>query len=105
MKQIDTDGKFEYSEVKSVEFAPEIRVNIYPSLVKKGEQITFEVEGISKSDFTFMVTDIAGKLIEKGTISHFADSHFISTNNLSSGVYLIDLKNKTQTFSQKIVVE
>ncbi len=105
LKQIDTDGKFEYSDVKSVEFSPEISVNIYPSLVQNGEQITFEIKGISNTDFTFSVTDIAGKLIEKGTVSRFSDSYVFSTTDLSSGVYIVDLSDKTQTFSQKVVVE
>jgi len=105
LKQIDTDGTFEYSEVKSVEFAPKISVEIYPSLVKKGAQVNFEIKGISNSDYTFTVTDIAGKLIEKGTVSRFSDNYFISTTNLLSGVYVVDLKNEAQSFSQKIVVE
>ncbi|MGK0364805.1 MAG: choice-of-anchor B domain-containing protein, partial [Saprospiraceae bacterium] len=105
LKQIDTDGEFEYSDVKSIEFAPEVSVNIYPTLVKKGEQITFEIKGVSNSDFTFIVTDIAGKLIEQGTVSRFSGNYFISTTNLSSGVYVVDLNNETQAFSQKILVE
>jgi hypothetical protein len=105
LKQIDTDGTFEYSDVKSVEFAPEVNVEIYPSLVKRGEQINFKIKGISNSDFTFSVTDIAGKLIEKGTVSRFSDNYFISTTDLSSGVYVVDLKNNVQNFSQKVVVE
>ena len=105
LKQIDTDGKFEYSDVKSVEFAPEVSIDIYPSLVKKGERISFEIKGISSSDFTFSVTDIAGKLIEKGTVSRFSDNYYFSTTNLVSGVYVVDLKSETQTFSQKIVVD
>jgi hypothetical protein len=91
--------------VKSVEFEPEVSVDIYPSLVRKGTQITIGINGVSNSDFTFSVTDISGKLIEKGEISRFSDTYVLSTTDLFSGVYVVDLKNEMQSFSQKVVVE
>jgi len=105
LKQLDTDGKFEYSEVKSPQFTPQINVNIFPSLVKRGESISLTIEGVSGSDFEYSLSDIAGKMIEKGMISRLAQSHSFKTNDLQSGVYLIEVKNKGAGFSQRVVVE
>lgn len=60
------------------------------------------VENNTLENSKYFLTDISGKLVSKGEISSKINT--IYTSELPNGVYILKLENKTENFSQKILI-
>ena len=66
---------------------------------------TIEVRGVLAHKTTCTVYDIQGRAIKTATLNTNTNTQSISTNNLSSGVYIIKLANSTQQKTQKVIIK
>lgn len=102
LKETDFDGKFEYSEVRKLNFEETSKgLELYQSgtnLIIKLEKST-EVEEIS-------LFDVSGRLVESYPLHlNEAGTYEQALNSLSSGIYLISAKTNNGIISQRIIVK
>ncbi|OJV52849.1 MAG: hypothetical protein BGO31_03595 [Bacteroidetes bacterium 43-16] len=99
LKQINVDGRFDYSNVRSVLFGNEGNILIYPNPAK--DHVT--LEGL-KGDESITIYDASGRLIQQLKAANTQLD--INLENLSSGVYNINIISATgHSSSYKIVKE
>ncbi len=99
LKQIDFDGKFEYSRIIAVNFSKDGVFELMPNPT----QDYVELKGIGKNA-TIKIRDAKGSTIQ--TLENQTDELKINLNNYQSGVYFIQItepkgKNQTKKFIVK----
>ena len=101
LKQFDNDGRFEISAVKSISFKNLYDVSISPNPAKDFININ-----LTKSDneiLNIQLTDLAGKVVKSFTSTQAAIK--ISTGGIAKGLYFISIKNNSNNFTQKIIID
>ncbi len=91
LKQVDNDGKFQFSKTIRIRLNGENKlVNIYPNPVKSTLNFTLSPSGDEKVSFT--ISDLSGKVIlqqSKAIISGDNASYSLNVSNLSAGIYTL----------------
>ncbi len=95
LKQVDFDGKFEYSPVKSIYYVDE-NIQIFPNPVT--EKLSFS--GISDRSITLSITDLTGK--EVFSTKDFSGPN-LDVSALKIGIYNICIIESNHTLCQKFV--
>ena len=62
------------------------------------------VQGQLKNDSVLKLYDISGRIIETYRLKSSQTKHVIDVSNMSSGVYIVNLNNKNQTKTTKLVI-
>ena len=88
LKQTDTDGKFTYSDNRSVKFNGTSTISVFP-VPNAGNTINFKGIKEPKNEL-IVVRDAAGVAVYSTTLS----STTVQLPNLSAGLYVISVKNK-----------
>jgi hypothetical protein len=89
LKQLDSDGKFEYSRILSVQFEDEINVVVYPN-----PTITdITVSGLNGGEIITLY-DLNGKSVGESEISK-GQKGFLNTKSLADGMYLLLVRDKS----------
>jgi trimeric autotransporter adhesin len=101
VKQMDVDGKFEYSIIKSVLFKNNYSVQISPNPAKDFVSIYFEQN--NNSNKKIQLVNTAGKIIY--TKSTTENRVLINTSNLSKGLYFIKVIEEGFVKTNKIIIE
>jgi Secretion system C-terminal sorting domain len=86
LKQIDLDGKFEYSQIKSVKLIGEVTIKVYPNPVT--DFLTIDVGDFSKIK-TIELLDAKGSSIYKRN----SGENKIDMNQNSPGIYFLKIEN------------
>ena len=91
LKIIDKDGKFSYSEIRSINNTGSFNVVVYPNPVKSNLTLDFNSE--KKTDAKLEIVNAEGKpvLSKKIQIAQGASKQQINTSVLSSGNYFIKI--------------
>jgi hypothetical protein len=92
LKQVDLDGKFSYSKIKSVRPAKQVNsvesnVIIYPNPVRDVLNIT----NIESSNYTAKIVDMSGRVIKSFVMRNGQNQ--IDVASLKSGIYLISMND------------
>jgi len=95
LKQVDLDGSFEYSDLKSVNFSGISLINSYPN--PASEEITFIIYSTLATSFDVTVTDAIGRLVEHSTLSIKEGTNVLdlSLAEYAKGQYLLSIGNET----------
>lgn len=101
LKQTDFDGKFSYSDVKSVDFRSGETVKVYPTVVSG--VVTVEAENGFDGDLTIDIRDLTGKAYKTIFISSGSNKLEASLNDLTPGIYFVVVTTSTTTVTQKII--
>ena len=100
----DLDGNIKYSKVVSVDFGSKIKAKTYPNPFSTDLSVEIDIEKNIKGDVTIDVVDMTGKIVQ--TKKLVAEGRRVSFNlpmdGLTSGTYLIRMKNGNDTWQQKI---
>lgn len=98
LEQVDFDGATEVFTAKSITFASaQSQTSMYPNVAQAGEQITIKGSDIEE----VKIYDIAGKILDSN--SYNGESQIkISTDNLTSGMYIVVVNNQK---GRKLVVK
>jgi Secretion system C-terminal sorting domain len=105
LKQMDTDGKFDYSPVVAIKRSNEkLSLSaVYPMPITEG--VTLEVVSKQTGKVTVSVTDIVGRLVktENFTVSEGSNALQLGLNQLAKGTYILNLNNGEVNINQRIV--
>jgi len=102
LKQVDIDGTFDYSEIRSVNFAKEGTFQVYPNPSTNYVQIV-PPAAAAELDWNVDVFDIQGRLVQKFNLT---DANFrLSTANWPSGVYHLQLRSGQRVEQLRFVKE
>ncbi len=104
LKQIDYDGAFEYSEMKSVmviDSDGQPKFQVFPNPVKNGAFNLYlpEVEVVNGS---MQLLDYSGRMIWETVL--YENQTIINTDNLISGTYLIRVQHEGKIFWERLVI-
>jgi len=105
LKQIDFDGKFEYSDVVSVDlpnFENLANLRIFPNPAPSGE-LTLYLPESNESKATIRLYDQTGKLVLQQTTS--SQEETLNVSQLAAGVYFVEVSVGGKVFREKVVVE
>ena len=97
LKHVDVDGKFEYSQVLSVDFDGRSAIEVYPNPTSE----EFIIKGLA-GDEAIRIYDINGREVKKLKIKNATIK--ISTDELINGVYQIRIFSPNgKSVSKKLV--
>ncbi len=103
LKQVDTNGDFDYSDIRTVTFGKEggsIQVHPNPAV----EVTTVSFNGI-EGEATIEVFDVLGQKVMTQNVPNGENAVTIDIQKLTSGTYLVQLSNNIQQLTQKLIVE
>jgi fibronectin-binding autotransporter adhesin len=99
LKQTDYDGKFEYSDIESVNFTQgnakeDIQLSIYPNPVENNI-IHVKFDAKQPAGFHISLYDAVGKLIYQETINaeKGPNDHVIELPGVAAGMYQLEIRN------------
>lgn len=84
LKQMDYDGKFEYSPVIAIR-AKQSKINVFPNPVTDNELF---IKNASNND-SFIIYDMMGKIVIKGSVTPSID-----VSQLANGSYILKIKDQ-----------
>jgi choice-of-anchor B domain-containing protein len=103
LKQVDLDGKFEYSEIVSVFFSTAL-VEVYPTFIN-AEQTLNVLFSESISDLQFSLYNIQGQLLASHLLSgNEGEEMQLPIGDLANGTYILHVYNNAQQMTQRVVV-
>ena len=107
LKQIDFDGKFEYSKILSVKLKGDQTTlsEAYPNPNNRGT-VNIDFNTANESHWNISVLDVAGKLVaaEERSISKGSSRQTFSFNKVESGIYFLKIENGEERFYKKVTV-
>lgn len=105
LKEVDLDGTFTYSELKSVNFEGISILSAFPN--PGTEDINFIIYSTTETAFELSITDATGRIVERGTLSldEGSNNFELSLTNYAKGQYFLRVGNdQTQHISQVFYV-
>ena len=103
LKQIDYDGKFSYSRVKSLNFEDgNSQLSLYPNPARDEVALT---TGVKKGDVTLMIIDSKGQEVFTQTYEpgDWKTSTKLDLKDMVEGMYLIKIQEEKRTESARFV--
>ncbi|MDQ8005741.1 MAG: LamG-like jellyroll fold domain-containing protein [Pedobacter sp.] len=97
--QVDLDGTPKDLGIKSVSFALQNTVKVFPNPTTEKAEITFNAGSFTNAK----LTDVNGKILQKISIGKLQHSIILSLINYPKGLYLLQLKGDKEKLTQKIV--
>lgn len=97
LKQIDFDGSYSYSEIRSIEVRNSVEVSTFPNPV--ATQLNISLTEFEERTIDFEIYHISGKRIYKGTADVNEGLVVVSLdniNNLQPGQYMIRISNTNE---------
>ncbi len=88
IKQIDKDGKYVYTEIRSVRLDKGFAVGVYPNPVRDAATVTLDL--VDATDVIIAVTDAAGKEVQKLLVqgNKGLNTKKVNMSNLAAGTYM-----------------
>jgi len=75
------------------------------SIFAQAQTKTIQVRGLLANQTSCTVYDIQGRAIKTATLNTSTTTQAISTQNFSTGVYIVKLANSTQQKTQKVIIK
>lgn len=105
LRQEDFDGKVTYSKVLSVALKTSFKVKVYPSVVKNGDILTVEAIGSSDKTVQVDIVNMAGQVVKIEKNTAYTEGVQFPISNLSTGRYIIKVRNSDKQNYASFVVE
>lgn len=104
LRQIDQNGQFKYSKVRSLEFKDSnsiADIHIYPNPVSDN-LLTIQLSHAGDAEYQISIVDVAGKnwLKQQSTLT----KTILDIKEIPTGVYILHLEMEGQILSRKIVI-
>ncbi len=104
IKQIDKDGRFIYSDIKSIKTgkAGEFKVSLYPNPVRS--EATISVDLPAAADINIWLTDATGKTIQQINLIGTAGENIKKINmaNYAGGIYYLKIQAGNETKAMQV---
>lgn len=101
LKQFDTDGRFELSDVRNVVFKSVYDVSISPNPAK--DFINVYLTKTDNGLLYLQLTDVAGKVVR--TLKTTDKIIKIPTAGIAKGLYFISITNNSSSITQKVIID
>ena len=101
LKQIDFNGSFEYSKIRSVSFETINTFYIYPNPATSSVSITLSGESIAPYNIS-LLNQLGKRTLE--SIIYANSPTILSIENIQGGQYILQATNGTEFFSQKLII-
>ncbi len=105
LKQIDFDGKFEYSPLVAVNYldgANGLRVLLFPNPAKDFFKVSLEAD-INVNNITGQLIDPSGRII-RTQLSRDGLAYTVDTKHVNNGLYILQLNIDGQIIKQRIKI-
>ena len=108
LKQVDFDGRFEYSYIKTLRFsnATELNLLLFPN--PTNEKVVVEVNNFNEPNAIVSIINVEGKIVLTKNVL-VQNSNFslpINVSALAKGSYFIQIKNNNKTvISKSLIIE
>ncbi|MFI5220819.1 MAG: T9SS type A sorting domain-containing protein [Bacteroidia bacterium] len=110
LKQVDADGKFQYTEIREVDLqkviSNSLNVSVYPN--PNNSLLNIDFETTEQKNISFNLFDVNGKNIlnEKYLIETGKQNFQINTSQLAPGVYMMNIldENNGTITKQKLII-
>jgi hypothetical protein len=99
LRQVDFDGAFEYSAVRSVVFGSTKKVTVFPAPV--ASVMTVQLDEAFKNDAQWQITDMSGRLVSEGVFAAEQNQMDIPVNGLVEGVYVLRIVAAQETITRQ----
>lgn len=99
LRQVDFDGAFEYSAVRSVVFGSTKKVTVFPAPV--AAVMTVQLDEAFNNDAQWQITDMAGRLVAEGVFAAEQNQLAIPVNALTEGVYVLRIVAAQETITRQ----
>jgi protocatechuate 3,4-dioxygenase beta subunit len=103
IKSVDKDAKFQYSEVRRVNFGRAGTVSIYPNPAKNDVNITVTGAMVNKAA-TISIIAMDGKLLQQQRINAMSQTETINVAALASGKYIVRIVTDAEVINKAIEV-
>jgi len=102
LKQVDLDGKSEYSPVLTVSFSRQAGIRITPNPAS-----TFVNIGLDNSNtaVTVQIIDLNGRLLKQQILAPGAQNTSIRVDGLAKGLYTVKAITSTGATTQKVLIQ
>ncbi|MFK7949423.1 MAG: T9SS type A sorting domain-containing protein [Saprospiraceae bacterium] len=100
LKQVDYDGKFEYSGVITVDFSQKISVTIAPNPITKNSKLNIQLT--QYENVNFVIFDMTGKIVK----TYFdINETGIYINDLDNGMYIYQIRQQERILkTDKLII-
>ncbi len=99
LRQVDVDGAFEYSAVRSVVFGSTKKVTVFPAPV--ASVMTVQLDDAFNNDAQWQITDMSGRLVAEGVFAAEQNQLAIPVNSLTEGVYVLRIVAAQETITRQ----
>lgn len=107
LKQVDFDGRYEYSHIISISNTIEINKNnitVYPNPLANNQNIN--ISGINAENILYEIFDVTGKKIKSDNIvSQNGIFEIINSYDLTAGTYFIKINTESNNIFEKIIIQ
>jgi hypothetical protein len=108
LRIVDKDGSVRYSSVVDVSLNSSVAsINFYPNPVVD-RTVTLQLNNVDKGTYQFLVFDVTGKQVYATIINYAGGSAaqpVYLPQNISSGIYKVQLKNNEAIFNESLLVK
>lgn len=112
LKQVDEDGKYEYSSIAAVDFtsgnAEQVNTTImqvYPNPLASGRVLNIALRESSENIRQIMITNQMGQVVYSYDMQDQAQEYMVQGLDLAAGIYMVNVTSESNaTFSGKIIV-
>ncbi|MBL7861525.1 MAG: T9SS type A sorting domain-containing protein [Cyclobacteriaceae bacterium] len=102
LRQVDVDGKEATYPATFAEFTGEKNFSVYPSLLRKGNELTLELNFEPQVPAEVVIHDLSGRFVDRFLLSGGKGS--VSNINFGAGLYLVRISSPEFNGSSKFVV-
>jgi len=108
LKQTDLDKNYTYSEIKSVNFENEtkLEMTVFPNPIQGNNSIFVAINSVKNDKIALSITNIAGKVVaEKELKLETSNATVEVKHSFEPGIYFVKVvNNDSQTIYQKLIV-
>lgn len=106
LKQVDIDGKFEYSFIRSINFGVKYTVALAPNPVLEGSTMTLNVQSENESELTMSIFNTLGQLMLQKQISAVKGDNqlYLDLSSLPKGIYALQCQSDTDLIETKQII-
>jgi Secretion system C-terminal sorting domain len=103
LKQIDFDGKIEYSRIVQLEKTKTGTIKVYPNPITSNANLNVEFASESRGVVDITLMDVSGRIIFQNKYDATSSLINIPTQDLASGLYIVKVLNGLNVNIQKII--
>jgi hypothetical protein len=103
LKQVDFDGRYEYSRIVQLEKTKTGVIKMYPNPISNNANLNIELTSENKELVNVTLMDVSGRIIFQNKYDATSSLINIPTQDLARGLYFVKVQNGLNVNIQKII--